>query len=104
MKSTRRKFIKQAGVFTLATGVIGFNACNNPGKEPEVEDGSTVTATPEPDLFFELSLAQWSLNRSLFAGKLDNLDFAKKTKEAYGIGAVEYVISSLWTRRRIRPT
>ena len=39
---------------------------------------------------FKISLAQWSLNRELRGGKLDNLDFAKTSKEL-GINAVEYV-------------
>ena len=40
---------------------------------------------------FPLSLAQWSLHRSLQSGKLDNLDFVKITKEKFAIDAVEYV-------------
>ena len=40
---------------------------------------------------FKISLAQWSLHRTLQAGKLDNLDFAKVTRQDYGIEAVEYV-------------
>ena len=40
---------------------------------------------------FHISLAQWSLHRTLKAGKLDNLDFARTAKETYGIFAVEYV-------------
>ena len=40
---------------------------------------------------FKISLAQWSLHRTLQAGKLDNLDFAKVTRQDYGIDAVEYV-------------
>lgn len=40
---------------------------------------------------FEISLAQWSLHRMLRAKKLDNLDFAKFTKETFDIHAVEYV-------------
>ncbi len=40
---------------------------------------------------FKISLAQWSLNKSLFGKKLDNLDFAKTAKEDYGIEAIEYV-------------
>ena len=39
---------------------------------------------------FKISLAQWSVNPLLFSGELDNLDFAKATKE-HGIEAVEYV-------------
>ena len=40
---------------------------------------------------FKISLAQWSFHRTIRAGKLDNLDFAKITKERFGIDAVEYV-------------
>src|SRR5688572_21979927 len=40
---------------------------------------------------FKISLAQWSLNRNLKAGKLDNLDFPKLAKREFGIDAVEYV-------------
>ena len=47
-------------------------------------------ATDQAPLF-EISLAQWSLHRALFAKKLDNLDFAKAAKEDYGIHAIEYV-------------
>ena len=43
------------------------------------------------ELFFKISLAQWSLNRALFSKKLDNLDFAAKTKNDFGIEGVEYV-------------
>ena len=40
---------------------------------------------------FKISLAQWSLHRTLFGGKLDNLDFAKVAKTEFGIEGVEYV-------------
>jgi len=40
---------------------------------------------------FEISLAEWSLHKTIFAKKLDNLDFAKTAKEEYGITAIEYV-------------
>ena len=42
---------------------------------------------------FEISLAQWSLHRSLYAAELDHLDFAKISKENFGIDAIEYVNS-----------
>ena len=42
---------------------------------------------------FEISLAQWSFHRSLYAGELDHLDFAKISKENFGIDAIEYVNS-----------
>ena len=40
---------------------------------------------------FKISLAQWSLHKTLFAGKLDNLDFARTAKQDFGIEAIEYV-------------
>lgn len=40
---------------------------------------------------YEISLAEWSLHRTIREGKLDNLDFAKFTKQECGIGAIEYV-------------
>lgn len=39
----------------------------------------------------KISLAQWSLHRTLFAGELDHLDFAAAAKRDYDIDAVEYV-------------
>lgn len=46
-------------------------------------------STPRP--LFRISLAQWSLHRTLRAGRLDNRDFARTAKEEYGIDAIEYV-------------
>ncbi|MHB1685886.1 MAG: sugar phosphate isomerase/epimerase family protein [Ignavibacteriaceae bacterium] len=40
---------------------------------------------------FEISLAQWSLHRTILNGKLDNLDFAETSKNIFGINGVEYV-------------
>lgn len=39
---------------------------------------------------FRISLAQWSLHKLLFAGEIDNLDFAKEAR-AMGFDAIEYV-------------
>ncbi len=54
--------------------------------------GRRVAAAPAA-LPFQISLAQWSLHKSLFGrsgNKLDNLDFAKVAR-SLDIGAVEYV-------------
>ena len=40
---------------------------------------------------FRISLAQWSLHRTLFGGQFDHLDFAPRAKQDYGLDAVEYV-------------
>ena len=39
---------------------------------------------------YKISLAEWSINRSLFSGAMQHLDFAKIAKSA-GIDAIEYV-------------
>ncbi|MBU86945.1 MAG: xylose isomerase [Flavobacteriaceae bacterium] len=44
----------------------------------------------------KISLAQWSLNKSIKSGKLSPLDFAKKAR-SFGIDAIEHV-STLYTR------
>ena len=49
-----------------------------------------AAATADAPLF-KISLAEWSLHKTLFAGKLDNLDFPKTAKQQFGIEAVEYV-------------
>ncbi|MCU0713176.1 MAG: TIM barrel protein [Pirellula sp.] len=51
---------------------------------------SQAWASPQ-DKPFKISLAQWSLHKPLFAKQIDNLDFAKITKEKFGIEGVEYV-------------
>jgi sugar phosphate isomerase/epimerase len=43
---------------------------------------------------FEISLAQWSLHKTLFAKELDNLDFPKAAR-GFGITGIEYV-NSFW--------
>ena len=44
-----------------------------------------------PATLFSISLAQWSLHRTLQKGELNHLDFPKAAKNDYGIDAVEYV-------------
>ncbi|MBN1444222.1 MAG: sugar phosphate isomerase/epimerase, partial [Planctomycetes bacterium] len=43
------------------------------------------------DRLFEISLAEWSLNKSIRAGKLANLDFPRAARRDFGIRAVEFV-------------
>jgi L-ribulose-5-phosphate 3-epimerase len=56
--------------------------------------GLALAASPMPlsaRAKFEISLAQWSFHKALFARQLDNLDFAVKARKDYDIGGVEYV-------------
>jgi len=51
----------------------------------------TLARCQDENDLFEISLAQWSLHRSLESGALDHLDFAKTAREELDIHAVEYV-------------
>ena len=73
----RREFLGRSAFFAAEVGIMSMA-------------GDHVYAQSKQPLF-SISLAEWSLNRTLFAGKLDNLDFAKTAKSDFGIDAVEYV-------------
>jgi len=74
MHSTRRQFVKNAA--TIAAGMA---------LAPKAF--SAITAKNS----FQISLAEWSLHKALFAKKLSNLDFPAVAKNTYGISVVEYV-------------
>lgn len=88
MQSQRRQFLKLMG--GLAIGVTGV-ACVNSSDEKKTEESTSADTGAAKKLFFEISLAQWSLHKTLFEKKLDNLDFAAKARNDFGIGVVEYV-------------
>ncbi len=75
----RRDFVRSAGYGTLTLGLLGSSACNT---------GSRMAGSKS---FFEISLAEWSLHKTLFAGEMDHLEFAEKAKNEFGITNVEYV-------------
>jgi sugar phosphate isomerase/epimerase len=87
MEKSRRKFIRN--VAGIGAGVAAYSII------PE----SIAAAGPESDLFFTISLAEWSLNKTIRRwngkdwtdGKAENLDFPVMAKKDFGIHAVEYV-------------
>lgn len=88
MQSQRRQFLKLMG--GLAIGVTGVS-CLNSSDEKKTEAAESGTTEAAKKLLFEISLAQWSLHKTLFEKKMDNLDFAAKARKDFGIGVVEYV-------------
>src|SRR5215210_2087694 len=83
MSSTsRRKFLSQVAGAT----VFGFAAAS-------CASGKKISATGNNSMagFFEISLAEWSFHKALFANKMTNLDFPVVAKQQYGISVVEYV-------------
>lgn len=93
MSTNRRKFLQTLGGLA-AFGAVSSQlaSCNDSGNTEDAakSDSSKTTATP-PAPWFEISLAQWSLHRKLFAKEMDNLDFPGIAKNTYGISVVEYV-------------
>ncbi|MCB0560582.1 MAG: sugar phosphate isomerase/epimerase [Lewinellaceae bacterium] len=85
MQKSRRTFIRESGLIVAGLSLYGLSACSN-------ENQSDVENVEIPEgLFFNISLAQWSLHKALKSGKMDNLDFAAMAKKDFGIHAVEYV-------------
>lgn len=89
----RRNFIKKTSQAALGFGLLGssmnlLSSCNNNETEQQTQQQSA-------DLFFKLSLAQWSFHKALGFNDdktvtLEHLDFAAKAKEL-GFEGVEYV-------------
>ncbi len=77
----------------LLTAALGALAL--PASFPAALELRGADPRPQParDPAFEISLAQWSLHRTLGTGELDPLDFPSITRSRYGLGAVEYVNS-----------
>ena len=69
----RRDFIKTTAILTGGASLGSILSC------------------ADNKMSFKISLAEWSLNRTLFSGKLDHLDFCRVAKKDFGINAVEYV-------------
>ncbi len=65
----RREFIKQSAMAAVASDAM-------------------LAASKQ---LFNISLAQWSLHKALFAKQLDNLDFARTARMDFGISAIEFV-------------
>jgi sugar phosphate isomerase/epimerase len=72
---SRRDFLKKAGATALAATVIT----------------DLLAAAAPQKLWFDISLAEWSLHKELFAKKITNLDFPELAKKEFGISIVEYV-------------
>jgi sugar phosphate isomerase/epimerase len=72
----RRNFLKQLG------GGLALSALL-----PEIILGEGSAKK----MFFEISLAEWSLHKAIFGKKMTNLDFPVRAKKDFGISAVEYV-------------
>jgi sugar phosphate isomerase/epimerase len=73
----RRHFLKLSGQVATGLSLAGLAA--------------RLSHAADAEPLYKISLAEWSLHRTLRAGTLDALDFPRAAKEDYGIDAVEYV-------------
>ena len=80
-KANRREFLGR-------TALVGAGLGLGPLLATPVIEAATAPISKAP--IYKISIAQWSLHRTIRSGKLDNLDFAK-TANSMGIDAVEYV-------------
>jgi sugar phosphate isomerase/epimerase len=90
----RNDFLRSLGLITVgsALGNSMLTSCASKSTtETKADSTASATTVKSTDMFFKISLAEWSLHKTIFAGKLDNLDFPAKAKEDFGISAVEYV-------------
>ena len=71
--NSRRKFITSLSASLAASSLLS-NADHHKKKQ-----------------LFEISIAEWSLHKSLFGKKMTNLDFPVVAKKEFNISAVEYV-------------
>jgi len=81
----RRIFLRNLGIITAGAGIAPqLLSCTSGQKD-------TSMLTSANALFFKISLAEWSLHKTLFSGAMTNMDFPAKAKNEFGIDAIEYV-------------
>lgn len=84
IKLARRNFIQLGAAGSAALALPRVVTAQD-------EDGEKKKKKAKKKKTFKISLAEWSLHKAIFDGKIDNLDFAKTAKEEFKINAVEYV-------------
>lgn len=91
-KFTSKRILPFLASLFLVTFI--FSCKNN--NEPEADNTEiSDSEVQDEDLFFKLSLAQWSLSKPILEGTMDPMDLAQKASEM-GFEGIEYV-SQLYT-------
>ena len=85
----RRSFIYNGTKAGIALSLIGAYACKESKKE-KTEEVDAKMEDKDSELFFELSLAQWSINKMIREDGVDPYTFAEKAKN-WGFKGLEYV-------------
>lgn len=127
MKVNRRTVIKNIGAGMATYGLLGsvpfINGCNDSrASEQTLESTAAAVTNEEAKLFFNISLAQWSLHKGFFGpnvfekgygkfmaamqsdpdsalqGELDPLNFPIIAKQEFGIDTIELVNTFYYTK------
>ena len=76
---TRRNFLKKSAAIAGGVSIVGFGGT------------AMSSCSSKKDFLFKISIAEWSLNKSMRNGEVDHLDFAKIARRNFDIDAIEYV-------------
>ena len=76
---TRRNFLKKSAAIAGGVSIMGLGGT------------AMSSCSSSKDLLFKISIAEWSLNKSMRNGEVDHLDFAKIARRNFDIDAIEYV-------------
>ncbi|GMN10229.1 sugar phosphate isomerase/epimerase [Croceitalea sp. MTPC9] len=86
----RRSFIQNGAKAGIAFSFLGISACKQANKDKAKDESEEISTTTNTEPFFELSLAQWSINKMIREGGVDPYTFAEKAK-SWGFTGLEYV-------------
>ncbi|MBT8295757.1 MAG: sugar phosphate isomerase/epimerase [Gramella sp.] len=84
------KILNANTLIILGSLFFGITSCKQIEKKEEIEILPNAPQYQTDSLFFDLSLAQWSLHTLIYNGELDPLDFAETASEM-GFSGIEYV-------------
>lgn len=103
----RRWFLRSAAGLAAGAGLATLGCRRAPGDGDGSAASSAGAATADAPgaapqsaetPLFRISLAEWSLHRTLNRGELDHLDFARVAAQDYGCEGVEYVNTFFFDR------
>lgn len=93
-KSIRASFLLMLSVLLVSSTLT---SCKNDTKKNDETPQAAEAEKSKDSLFFNISLAEWSLHEPIMSGELDPMDFAKRANEL-GFQGIEYV-SSFYVER-----
>ncbi|HET8855126.1 MAG TPA: sugar phosphate isomerase/epimerase family protein [Salinimicrobium sp.] len=73
----------------ISAALISCKNTSNENPEKQLQTAFSENSR-EKDLFFDISLAQWSLHKPIYAGELSPMDFAEEANKL-GFKGIEYV-------------